>query len=267
MTYCRSQLVTNIEAVLYYKYRVFVWLLFFYCSSREHSSLYPEIRRLSLGDVCMYVCTGGCPESIRPFWISREPVAWPWRNLAASQRRLYCASVNSHTPVGLVSRQWDAVDWACVLCDRRLHIDRASRSASSRQCTCAFYSSRAGLFFLAKRHITQVCQHSYSPGLALSCLLAFTKAKIAVENEENCECDGHTVQQGQSTASHCRLTSPTGECSRMHSKVSSDWLPSYVKSTRPVLEIFKMAGYFPDSPRMYVPDVRPTCCSVVALAP
>jgi hypothetical protein len=24
-------------------------------------------------------------------------------------------------PRGLVSRQWDAVDWACVLCDRRIH--------------------------------------------------------------------------------------------------------------------------------------------------
>jgi hypothetical protein len=34
----------------------------------------------------------------------------------------------------------------------------------------------------------------------------------------------------------------------MHSKVSSDWLPSYIKATRPVLEIFKMAGYFPDNP-------------------
>ena len=44
-----------------------------------------------------------CPESIQPFWISREPVAWPWRNLAASQRKPYCASVNSHSPVGLVS--------------------------------------------------------------------------------------------------------------------------------------------------------------------
>jgi len=37
----------------------------------------------------------------------------------------------------------------------------------------------------------------------------------------------------------------------MRSKVSSDWLPSFFKATRPVLEIFKMAGYFPDSPRMY----------------
>jgi hypothetical protein len=40
----------------------------------------------------------------------------------------------------------------------------------------------------------------------------------------------------------------------MHNKVSSDWLPSYIKATRPVLEIFKMAGYFPDGPR--------TVCSV-----
>jgi len=35
----------------------------------------------------------------------------------------------------------------------------------------------------------------------------------------------------------------------MRSKVPSDWLPSYIKVTRPVLEIFKMAGYFPDSLR------------------
>ena len=34
----------------------------------------------------------------------------------------------------------------------------------------------------------------------------------------------------------------------MRSKVSSDWLPSYINATRPVLEIFKMARCFPDSP-------------------
>ena len=63
----------------------------------------------------------GCLESIQPFWISQEPVAWPWCNLAAGQRRPYCAFVNSHSPVGLVSRQWDAIDWACVLCDHCIH--------------------------------------------------------------------------------------------------------------------------------------------------
>jgi len=57
--------------------------------------------------------------------------------------------------------------------------------------------------------------------------------------------------QAQSTASHCRLTTPReSDCSRMDSKVSSDWLQSYVKATRPVLELFKMAGYFSDSPRI-----------------
>jgi len=34
----------------------------------------------------------------------------------------------------------------------------------------------------------------------------------------------------------------------MRSKVSFGWLPSYIKATRPVLEIFQMAGYFVDSP-------------------
>jgi len=65
-----------------------------------------------------------------------------------------------------------------------------------------------------------------------------------------CECDGHTVHK----LSQRRLTADSlapweSDSSRMDSKVFSDWLPSYIKATRPVLEIFKMAGYFPDSPR------------------
>ena len=55
--------------------------------------------------------------------------------------------------------------------------------------------------------------------------------------------------QAQSTASHYRLTSPTSDFSRTQNKVSFDWLQSYIKASRPVLEIFKMAGYFPDGPR------------------
>jgi hypothetical protein len=74
-------------------------------------------------DTCSHTCSvyEGCTESIQPFWISREPVAWPWCNLATTQRSPCCATANSHSPVGLVSRQWDVVDWACVLCDRRIH--------------------------------------------------------------------------------------------------------------------------------------------------
>jgi hypothetical protein len=37
----------------------------------------------------------------------------------------------------------------------------------------------------------------------------------------------------------------------MHSKVFSDGLPSYINATPPVLEIFKMAGYFSDSRRIF----------------
>ena len=118
----------------------------------------------------------GSPESIQLFWISREPVAWPWCNLAASQRRSYCASVNSPSPVGLVNRQWDAVDWACVLCDCHIHNDRASRSASTRQCACPFYS-----FCAAKHHITQVCHHPYSPDLASWDFWLFPELKSALK--------------------------------------------------------------------------------------
>jgi len=101
----------------------------------------------------------GCPESIQPFWISREPFAWPWCNLAASQRRPYCASVNSHSPRGAsqsaVRRR--------VLYDRRIYNDRANISANLHQCVCPFYGCRAGFLFLSKHHITQVCQPPSHP--------------------------------------------------------------------------------------------------------
>ena len=66
----------------------------------------------------------------------------------------------------------------------------------------------------------------------------------------HCECDGHTVH----TLSQRRLTADwlaprENNCSQMRRKVSSDWLPSYIRATLPVLELFKMAGYLPDSPR------------------
>jgi hypothetical protein len=114
----------------------------------------------------------GCSEIIRPIWISREPVAWPWCNLTASHRRPYCATVNNHSPVGLVSRQWDAVDWTCVLCDRHIHTDRASRSASSRQCPCPFYNSRAGFFWGGGEEQSITSPRSVSPPTDQICLPA-----------------------------------------------------------------------------------------------
>ena len=87
-------------------------------------------------------------------------------------------------------------------------------------------------------------------------LLAFPRSKIAIEREEICECDGHTVHnliQRRLTTDWLALRE--SDCSRMDNKVSSDWMPSYVKATRPVLEMFKMTLYFPDSAR--------TVCSVL----
>ena len=67
----------------------------------------------------------------------------------------------------------------------------------------------------------------------------------------HCECDGHAVHQ----LSQWRLTVDwldprESDSSLIRSKVFSDWLPSYIKVTPPVLKIFKMAGYFPDSLRI-----------------
>ena len=189
------------------------------------------------------------PESIQSFWLSREPVAWPSCNLAISQRRPYCSSVNSHSPVGLVGRQWDAVEWTCVLCDRRVHSGWASKSASSRKSAWTFYSSPAG--FCGKA--------SHRPGLSAPPLkrrfgslrhLVFPKCKIVVESEEICECDGHTAHKfSQRRLAADWLAPRESDCTRKQSKVSSDWMPSYIKAPRPVLEIYKMARYFPDNPR------------------
>jgi len=187
----------------------------------------------------------GCPESISPFWIFREPVAWPWCNLAASQRSPYCASVNSHSPMGLVSRQWDGVDWACVLCDGRIH-----KSPPFRR---RFYlwekPEVAGSQIWAGGGLTDLgdvmlCQEKPAWEMKNG------QAHCLICSLGHCECDGHTVHK----LSQRRLTADwlaprESDCSRMHSKVSSDWLSSYVKATRPVLEIFKMDRYFPDSPR------------------
>jgi hypothetical protein len=58
----------------------------------------------------------------------------------------------------------------------------------------------------------------------------------------------------------------------MRSKVSSDWLPSYIKATRPLLEIFKIAGYFPNRPRIIkwvsTSSESMSClCSVIQVKP
>ena len=95
-------------------------------------------------------------------------------------------------------------------------------------------------FFLAKYRITQVFQpllptaQIWLPGAS-----GFPKAKIAVESDEICECDCHTVHElSQRRLTADWLAQRESDCSRIRNTVSSDWLPSYVKATWPVLEIF-----------------------------
>jgi hypothetical protein len=188
------------------------------------------------------------PVSSQPFWISQEQVTWPWCNLAASQRRPYCASMNSYSPVGLVSRQWGTTDWACVLCDHRIHNDWACRSANLHQCGCPFYSFVQG--FCGKTLHHPGLSVTLQPRFGSLWLLVFPQGQITIESEDICECNGHTVHK----LSYWRLTAnwlapQESDCSRMCCKVSSDCLPSYIMATPPVLKIFKTNGYFPDRPR------------------
>jgi hypothetical protein len=194
----------------------------------------------------------GCLESIRPFWISQELVAWPWCNLVASQRRPYCPSVKSHAPVGLVSWQWDTVDWAYVLCDSRSQITSLwtailawgktrSRREPNLDCRGA---DRPGWYDALQKGLHKGC------GMGRRIVMMKLICSLG-----HCECDGHTVHKlSQQHLTASWLSPRESDCSWMHCKVSSDWLPSYIKATWLVLEIFKMDGYFLDSPG--VSDVR-----------
>jgi len=66
-----------------------------------------------------------------------------------------------------------------------------------------------------------------------------------------CESDDRTVHKlRQRRLTNDKIDPWESDCSRMRRKVSSDWLPSYIKVTRPVLEILNMVEYFPDRPRI-----------------
>jgi len=140
------------------------------------------------------------------------------------------------SPVGLVSRQWDAVDWACVLWPS--HSQWPSEQISfittmrlrNLELSCRLFWQN----ITSRRSVSPPCRQRFG---SLH-LLAFPKATITVESEEICKCDSHTVHK----LSLRRLTADwlaprESVCSHFLSKVSSDWLPNYIKATRPVVEI------------------------------
>jgi hypothetical protein len=147
-----------------------------------HLQLLCKLWGLTLWTVLIYTCTfmssitwyspfghslyKGCPESIHPFWISRKPVRCSWSNLAANQRRPYCASMDSHFPVGLVSWQWDAVEWACVLCDHLIQNDQASSYSLITKMHLPILHLSCRLFWhgiTSPRSVTSPSAHIYLP--------------------------------------------------------------------------------------------------------
>jgi hypothetical protein len=126
--------------------------------------------------------------------------------------------------------------------------NRASRSASSWQCTWPFCSFQGGVPPSPKASHRPPTSQIWIPVTSV-----FPKAKIANKRMGICECDGHTVHK----LSHQHLTAywlapRESDCSGMHRKVSSDWLPSYIKATWLFLMVFSVAGYFLDRPCIYL---------------
>jgi hypothetical protein len=180
----------------------------------------------------------GCLES----WTSLEPVAWPWCNFAASRRRPYCTSVKSLSPVGLISRQWDAVDWACVLCDRRIHKSPFQRRFYLWKKPKVAGSQIWALWALTGLSDVMICPKSLHESCRMGRHIVLIKLICSLGH---CECDGHTVDKlSQRLLTADWLVPRESDCSQMDSKVFSDWLPSYIKAKRPVLEIFKRPDTF-----------------------
>ena len=92
----------------------------------------------------------GCLKSIHPFLISREPVTLPGCILATSQTRLTAHPGTVALP--RCSHLAVRCCWPFIVCDHCIRKDWASRSASSWQCSCQFYGSRAGFSGKALHH-------------------------------------------------------------------------------------------------------------------
>jgi hypothetical protein len=75
----------------------------------------------------------------------------------------YCVSVNSHSPVGLVSRQWVVVDWA--VCCVTVAFTMTEWADKLHRVNAPAHSTAFVQAFLAKHYIIQVIQSPYSPDL------------------------------------------------------------------------------------------------------
>jgi hypothetical protein len=142
--------------------------------------------------------------------VLREPVVWPWCNLAVSQRRRYCATANSHSSKGPVSRLWDGTDWPCVLYNHsHSQISYLSTAilalGKARSCKEPNLGWRGGLTDVGDMwsFATRACKRAVEWA---GTLLWWTRSAPSVIL--NTTVTHYTVEP---TASHCQLTSPMGE--------------------------------------------------------
>ena len=91
----------------------------------------------------------------------------------------------------------------------------------------------------------KVCQKSPHDNCRMG--RRIVSARSVIVNATVMQCTGSV--QRRLTADW--LAPQESDRTRTCSKVSSDWLPSYIKTTQTVLEIFKKSRYFPGRPRTY----------------
>jgi hypothetical protein len=183
---------------------------------------------------------------MQPLWISRKPVALPWqpgrRDLNVHPWTVTIRGASQSA----VSRLWLSF---CTVWPSQSQI-----SSLSTTILAVGKSRSRRVLNLGSRGLTDLgdvmlCQKSLHENCRIDRRIVVTKLTCSLGH---CECDGYTVHK----LSQLRLTADwlaprECDCSRMDNKISSDWLPSYMKATRPVFEIFKMAGYLPGNPRLW----------------
>ena len=136
----------------------------------------------------------GCPESIQPFWISLEPVGWPWYNLAASQRPYWDVRVQSLSRGASQSavRQrwlsvctvWPSYSQITFLSTTILALGKArSRMKTNLDCR-GVLTDLVDVILCQKKSLHESC----TMGRRIVVLKLIC-------SPGHCECDGHTVHK------------------------------------------------------------------------
>lgn len=106
-----------------------------------------------------------CLESIEPFWICWELVTVFMQ--LGNQSKGTLLRMHEHSPMGLLSWQWDVTEWTCILCD------------------CHIYNDISGRVFLTTQYSGM---SSFQSRFDFLWFLGLLKVKIAIEREKIFNC-------------------------------------------------------------------------------